>query len=317
MTNSSNERYMPWLDVAKGIGIILVVIDHAIFPKHLIIDGFHMPLFFILAGITFSTKGKFVLFLKKKFIRLMIPCIFFAFIWYITGIPNLPIWFLYTIFFAYILLYILAKNIRIWILTLIIFIISLLLSGTDSVLPWINSNIVRIIFACHFMFIGYWIINFAIRPNILRLEKFVKKNKLYNILLFSVIVYLVILLGGEKLGLYSELSFGKCSLFRINYFLMLIITLLGSFVVILVSVFLQRIRVLRWFGQNSLIIMCVHFPLAESLNHLISTLPYFNNILYKIGYGLIEYVILILFSVSMTLLCNKYIPFLVCKVKLK
>lgn len=42
---------MPWLDVAKGIGIILVVIGHAMFPKHLIIDGFHMTLFFILSGV--------------------------------------------------------------------------------------------------------------------------------------------------------------------------------------------------------------------------------------------------------------------------
>lgn len=38
--DNKKQTYMCWLDVAKGIGIILVVIGHSMFPKHLIIDGF-------------------------------------------------------------------------------------------------------------------------------------------------------------------------------------------------------------------------------------------------------------------------------------
>lgn len=42
--------YYSWIDVAKGIGIILVVIGHTLLPFHAVIDVFLMPLFFILAG---------------------------------------------------------------------------------------------------------------------------------------------------------------------------------------------------------------------------------------------------------------------------
>lgn len=42
-----------WVDIAKGIGIILVVMGHANCPEipHGIIYSFHMPLFFFLSGL--------------------------------------------------------------------------------------------------------------------------------------------------------------------------------------------------------------------------------------------------------------------------
>ena len=41
-----------WIDAAKGIGIILVVLGHIwlIGPGQKIINSFHMPLFFFLSG---------------------------------------------------------------------------------------------------------------------------------------------------------------------------------------------------------------------------------------------------------------------------
>lgn len=58
--------YLPWLDTAKGIGIILVIIGHSMFPMHTLIDSFHMPLFFVLSGLTFSAKSTFRSFVAKK-----------------------------------------------------------------------------------------------------------------------------------------------------------------------------------------------------------------------------------------------------------
>lgn len=43
-----------FLDLAKGLGILMVILGHGMFPNHFLIDSFHMPLFFILAGITFT-----------------------------------------------------------------------------------------------------------------------------------------------------------------------------------------------------------------------------------------------------------------------
>ena len=46
--------HLEFLDLAKGLGILLVILGHGMFPNHFLIDSFHMPLFFILAGITFT-----------------------------------------------------------------------------------------------------------------------------------------------------------------------------------------------------------------------------------------------------------------------
>ncbi len=56
-TVRSGER-VEWIDVAKGVGIILVVIGHSSMKS--IADEiyyFHMPLFFMLAGTVFKPAG--------------------------------------------------------------------------------------------------------------------------------------------------------------------------------------------------------------------------------------------------------------------
>lgn len=73
-----------WIDVARGIGIILVIYGHALDAhsiRHLIY-AFHMPLFFFLSGIVFHHKkeDKFLPFLKKNIRSILIPYFIFAFI---------------------------------------------------------------------------------------------------------------------------------------------------------------------------------------------------------------------------------------------
>lgn len=72
-----NQRIV-WMDIGKGIAIICVVLGHCIVGldsplKHAIFT-FHMPLFFIFAGITFKQKP-FKGLLKTSFKRLIIPFI--------------------------------------------------------------------------------------------------------------------------------------------------------------------------------------------------------------------------------------------------
>ena len=43
---------LDWIDIAKGIGIISVLMGHNVSQLKPIIYAFHMPLFFILAGYT-------------------------------------------------------------------------------------------------------------------------------------------------------------------------------------------------------------------------------------------------------------------------
>ena len=46
------------IDILKGIGMVLVIIGHTgcIWPFYPAINAFHMPMFFIVSGLFFSTK---------------------------------------------------------------------------------------------------------------------------------------------------------------------------------------------------------------------------------------------------------------------
>ena len=65
-----------YYDIAKGIGIILVVLAHGegVFMGH--IYQFHMPLFFLISGLLYSNKSSVKDFVKRKFYSLYIPFVF-------------------------------------------------------------------------------------------------------------------------------------------------------------------------------------------------------------------------------------------------
>lgn len=68
-------KRMDWLDMAKGYGIILVMIAHLCewTPVGSVIYSFHIPLFFLLSGYLFSIRGSFPEFLKKKAQGMLVP----------------------------------------------------------------------------------------------------------------------------------------------------------------------------------------------------------------------------------------------------
>ena len=74
MTRNASTR-IGWIDAAKGIGLLCVILGHLSIP---LVDTwvyfFHMPLFFFLSGLVFSGgKYDFKTFLSKKLRSLVIP----------------------------------------------------------------------------------------------------------------------------------------------------------------------------------------------------------------------------------------------------
>ncbi|MEI6749923.1 MAG: acyltransferase family protein [Bacteroidota bacterium] len=65
------------VDIAKGIGIFLVIWAHGVCPIFPQISVFHMPLFFLLSGYVLNTKDNFKAALGKKIKSLLIPFAFF------------------------------------------------------------------------------------------------------------------------------------------------------------------------------------------------------------------------------------------------
>src|SRR5688572_19153575 len=84
-------KRIEYLDIAKGIGILLVVLGHndfeviSLFVQRLIYS-FHMPLFFFLSGYFINTAVPFFDFFKKRFNSLLKPFFFTIFLIYFTSI---------------------------------------------------------------------------------------------------------------------------------------------------------------------------------------------------------------------------------------
>ena len=77
-----------WIDIAKGRGIVSVVLGHIYIPYVFsFIYMFHMPLFFFLSGFCFSNKNleNIPLFIKKKIKSLYLPMISFEFLGIISN----------------------------------------------------------------------------------------------------------------------------------------------------------------------------------------------------------------------------------------
>lgn len=284
-------KHIEAIDVLKGITIILVVIGHAvqgiISSQHLtinteynsifilkqIIYGFHMPLFFIIAGLFINSwsKRNFKDAILQKIFRLVVP----YFIWSaITAIamqfasnytnnglgikefllsPIIPFsqyWFLYVLFFIHIIYYVLV-NIKICngkLLFLLISIVAYFLNPLfDNI--WISNNLFKYMI---FFSIGSYILDF------INLEQF-KCNKL----ILPILIFLLINITYIKI-LYINNDL-------LSYYFWLITSLIGSEFVFLISYYsVNRVKnILCFFGRKSMEIYCLHLLILASIRILL------------------------------------------------
>ena len=93
MENTPQDRIV-WLDDLKGFGIFLIVLGHVVATLMSMLGGatrsvlhslfdciyaFHVPLFFFIAGLTLARRVQgFAPFLRKKFLRLVVPYLFWG-----------------------------------------------------------------------------------------------------------------------------------------------------------------------------------------------------------------------------------------------
>ncbi len=84
-------KRIEYIDIARGIGILLVVLGHNDFGYispfgYKVIYSFHMPLFFFLSGYFLNVSIPFVEFFKKRFNTLLKPYLFTIFLIYATSV---------------------------------------------------------------------------------------------------------------------------------------------------------------------------------------------------------------------------------------
>lgn len=80
------EKRIGEIDVLKGIGILLMIIDHCfgwgqnVF-LHSLIQSFHMPLFFIVSGYLWKEKNQIKDYINHKIKTLLVPHFHFCMIY--------------------------------------------------------------------------------------------------------------------------------------------------------------------------------------------------------------------------------------------
>lgn len=184
MWNMKNEmNRLQWLDIAKGIAIILMVLGHSSMPPIIQnwIFAFHMPLFFLASGLTTNwSKDVWVVFLRKKSIGLLCPFLAYSIIVCLlmkiadvgtfdvtTGWGDYALWFVPVLFFASLLakmtFCIGGKFVRMnAFIALVMADTSLVLCVNKIALPW---NLSTVPYATFWLIAGSYI-----RPYLKRLE---------------------------------------------------------------------------------------------------------------------------------------------------
>lgn len=304
-----------YIDIAKGLGMILVVVGHCIngktFPGTWI-WSFHMPLFFILSGLCFSENKylTFISFLKKRIKTLLLPCFYFSLLVttltfillnktaYHELIRNLPgaLWFVLILFFTEILYYHILQHTSKKYILRIIELISLLLLGLwlckkEIILPFSLSTIP---IASFYYGIGHSSKTLINQITTIHSTELKISTSFLLLILPAIVTY------------HSNKSINMSS----NYFpqpelLYLIISLSGSIGMILFSTLNWNYikKIILYIGRNTLIILSLHmFFIGLSSNYI---QPFINN---GIVYKLVEQAIIwTLIVISITVINKKAI----------
>lgn len=287
------KKRLDYIDIAKGLAIILVVYSHSVYPDPISYTyAFYVPVFFFCAGFTSSKKN---LSLKDNFIRnaikLLKPYLFFNIILilffhsfslrtflgvfysryslypldtnsnicnlFIAG--NYPLWFLTSMIVSYLLYYLIIYSphqFQYYIISLFL-IATAIMEFLPILLPW---SIDTAFLTAIIMYAGtLFHQNFPDSFN----------NKAPKPIVFlAIIVYLLLLPLCHNINL-SVRMYGS----SLAVYLLAAIT--GSILLIALSRFLQSLfvgKALQQIGQHSLTIFCIETPflfLGEKLTNYI------------------------------------------------
>ena len=274
-----NKR-IEYLDVAKGIAIICIIIGHLGSSQiNRVVFTFHVPLFYIITGYFINTKYSIKEFIKRKFKRLVIPYLITSMVivlisyilsnnlydvkrWVMASIYGAgdnhnflgysfqsigAIWFLLSCFFGSIILRILLntkKSIRIISVT-VLFIVGYF----SAKIVWLPLSIQAGFCAVLFMYIGYLVNTYFDRYR----DIYLKHKKI--IIICSCIIWIQFIYNFKSFWLvHCDIGRG-------------IIDIIGCLCACYIVVLISRIikiktrvlsKILKFIGRSSLLILCIH-----------------------------------------------------------
>lgn len=306
-----------YLDIAKGIGIILVYIGHCKIAgsNHLFqwIYSFHMPLFFFISGLLFKNE-KFNSILRNKAIGLLIPYVIFSIFNYVVNIfadvyqisfwgvlvygwGLNPMWFIPMLFAIDIIHAIICCSKIIWLkyitigFVICIFTIKIVTNAfapyAASELPWF--------YIC-------FLTGYLLKDRILVLIDKQKKLWIIMFALHFLLLFYVVLPYNENYRCQDD--------DMLSYISRYILGILGTIAILMFSDCIEKTKssaILKWLGQNTLVLLCTHklfYDVLEKYNPQ----PFLNGGINHIG--------VMLLSVGCIYLYNKFVKPKIVRIKL-
>jgi acyltransferase len=308
-----------WIDVARGIGIILVVYGHAISSHgfRYLIYAFHMPLFFFLSGLVFTYRKeiKVTAFLQKNAGTILLPYLLFALLsyglWLVTKHPsnaeqlkqflsilygngnnnllafNNILWFLPCLFLTRFLFYLLLRfSNKTYAVVILMIVLSIL--GYGYSLFFASYKLVfgleTALTAIVFFGTGYlW------KSESMKVKK-ILKNKLLLVILISLSLCILFgYLNYREYGYQIDLRQDRLN----NYFYFYISAFAGITAILALSQLVSKNKLLEYLGRNTLVLFAWHLLLFSyitrflhftGLTTFINVLPPFASpVLYSIA----------------------------------
>ena len=328
-----NKR-LDYIDTAKGIGIILVVIYHHLLGAEFInnwISSFHMPLFFMITGYLYAFRDDYTKpvgeFIVQKLKGLMYPFVTLSFIvilwnafFYNILFPSVTpenstlelfllsittygyhaLWFVPCLFYSSVVFFLLHKyRLHHWIWVIIVTFAVIFTAVPESTIftYYPVRFFVRILIGLMFIYFGSLFFRFL---------SIIKKRWQYIILIVSGLVSILSFIGYYLYpGLLPFINIGVCHIEK--PFIYLFLALSSSAFIILLSQYIDN-KVLGFFGKNSIVILAFHMDLTIEVAWLIEgRIPWnVNETIQSATVVVIELVMLVI----MILLINRFIPFL-------
>lgn len=312
------------IDIAKGIGIFLVVVGHGFSGKtniEILIYGFHMAFFFIISGMLYGQKNIDYQFdFYKKFRTLIIPYIFFELMWcvclaimnvnnpawewkeiilkMITFRGNIATWFLPCLFLVEWLFSVIVHLGRMqYLVVMACFVMGIIIPEQLNNLMLL---FLRPLVAIGFFGIGYYG------------YRIFKKNCPKCIYCGMAILYIIITLQNGLILFYVR-EFNNPVMFVFS-------SIIGTYLMLNVSTSISKMKrtnflyvKFNYWGENSLTIMCVHMFLIEFIR--LVDYKFLGNIFLQMNEleGIVMAIIVMSSCEIIVPVLNKYFYFLLGK----
>jgi len=342
------KKRIDYLDMAKGVGIILVVLGHSTFLEENLltwISSFHMPLFFVLSGILIRLRGEenksFRQLITNKLRTIAIPYLSFSIIYMVIDFAYLilkhgnitivdlqrsaietvtlygisVLWFLPALFFAETAFLFTRKKTSYKVTIAITVLVAVLASFVIPIfkdnypmfknmpvlwIGYLTTSILRGAIGFVFIVLGYFAVT------LLKENSKISFKELALGILFM-LLSIAVGLTNKRVDLHT--------LVINNAIYFYIAAISGSTAVILVCRNMKPFRILKYFGENSLIIMATHLDCQVMIMSI--NLSYFINQYVTRAKQYVFYLCLasfvILFEVMIIFVINRYFPLLLGK----